>query len=189
VLRGLHEPELKRTVEGDLGVRWNADTLLELASRDDWLAGHAVDDEDELAGYVRKVVAFPATLPAGEVERAFDSVLATFAAQTAIARHCGRHREVMLPEGPVLVQEGKDLRRVDALLGTGGSVIEAHRPAGILRAALGTEDPFALVPSSPELLIDSDYVLYATGLLAESHPDAGVELARSSLQATAETEA
>ena len=88
-----------------------------------------------------------------------------------------------------LLQQGKDLRRVDAVLGTGGSVIAADSPAGILRAALGTDDPFVLVPSSPELLIDSDYVLYATGLLAQSHPDAGVELARRSLQARARTEA
>lgn len=184
VLRGLHEPELKRTVEGDLGVRWNAATILELAG-EAWFEGSGVHDQEELARWVSAVSATPSTLPAGDDERGFDALLATFAAQTAIARHCGRHREVMLAEGPVLVQEGKDLRRVDAVVGTGGSVVSAGDPAGILRAALVTDDPFALIPAAPRILIDSDYVLYAAGLLSKSHPDAGTELVRGSLEGAA----
>ncbi len=133
-------------------------------------------------GYVERITRAPETLPADDGDRTVDSLLATFAARTAIARHCGRHREVVLPEGPVLVQEGKDLRGVDAVLGTGGSVIAAEDPAGIVSRALAAEDPFSLVPSSPEVLIDADYALYAAGLLADRHPTAGVELARLSLQ-------
>jgi uncharacterized protein (TIGR01319 family) len=187
VLRGLREPELMRTVEGDLGVRWNAEAIMELAGAG-WMSARGVADTGEMDGYVRRVTAVPATLPADDSERCFDTLLATFAAQTAITRHCGRHREVMLPEGPVLVQEGKDLRRVSALLGTGGSVIAAAEPAAVLRDAVALDDPFALVPASPEVLIDVDYVLFATGLLAELHPDVGVELARSSLLDTATVE-
>jgi uncharacterized protein (TIGR01319 family) len=186
VLRGLYEPELKRTVEGDLGVRWNAETILELAGKG-WLERRHVEAQEELADYVARLTAAPATLPVNDRERGFDALLATFAAQTAVTRHCGRQREVMLPEGPVLVQEGKDLRRVAALIGTGGSVLAAEEPAGLMRAALATDDPFALVPSAPDVLIDADYVLYAAGLLAANHPDAGVELARGSLQAAAGT--
>lgn len=184
VLRGLREPPLIRTVEGDLGVRWNAETILELAG-ESFLTDHGAEDLDELRAYVDRIARAPATLPADERERQFDGLLATFAARTAIARHCGHHRQVMLPEGPVLVQEGKDLRRVEAVLGTGGSVIAAADPAAIVRDALASTDPFALVPESPDVLIDSDYVLYAAGLLADSHPDTGVELARRSLHQTA----
>ena len=185
VVRGLHEPDLKRTVEGDLGVRWNAETILQLAGSD-WFGDRGVDDPAALAAYVDRVSATPSILPNGENERVFDALLATFAAQTAIERHCGRQREVMLPEGPVLVQEGKDLRRLDAVLGTGGSVVSADDPVAIIEAALASDDPFALLPVAPRVLIDSDYALYATGLLAGHHPDAGVELARHSLhEATA----
>jgi uncharacterized protein (TIGR01319 family) len=184
VLRGLREPALIRTVEGDLGVRWNAETILELAG-EPFLADHGAADPGELRTYVDRIARAPSTLPADERERQFDALLATFAARTAIVRHCGHHRQVVLPEGPVLVQEGKDLRRVEAVLGTGGSVIAAAQPAAIVRDALAGSDPFALVPESPEVLIDSDYVLYAAGLLADSHPDTGVELARRSLHQTA----
>lgn len=187
VVRGLHEPDLKRTVEGDLGVRWNAETILMLAG-EDWFEQRGVDDQGALADYVHRVTATPSTLPSGETERSFDALLATFAAQTAIARHCGRQREVMLPEGPVLVQEGKDLRKLEVVLGTGGSVVSADDPAGILESALVSDDPFALLPSSARILIDTDYALYATGLLAGPHPDASIELARQSLhEATART--
>jgi uncharacterized protein (TIGR01319 family) len=181
VLRGLQEPELIRTVEGDLGVRWNARTIFDLAG-DAWLEHHCDEGVDGFLRYVKRVADKPATLPVGERERRFDALLATFAAQTAIARHCGRHRQVMLPEGPVLVQEGKDLRRVEVVVGTGGSVISAAEPAALMRDALVSEDPFALVPNAPDVLIDADYVLYAAGLLAQSHPDTGVELARRSLR-------
>jgi uncharacterized protein (TIGR01319 family) len=180
VLRGLHEPDLKRTVEGDLGVRWNAETILHLAG-DEWFEQRGVDDLAALGAYVDRVAATPSILPDGDHERAFDALLATYAAQTAIVRHCGRQREVMLPEGPVLVQDGKDLRKLDAVLGTGGSVVAADDPAAIIEAALSSDDPFALLPAAPRVLIDSDYALYATGLLAEAHPDASVELARNSL--------
>lgn len=179
VYRGLPEPDLKRTVEGDLGVRWNAETILELAG-DEWFAAQGFEDQRALTAYVGTVAATPSKLPADETESRFDGLLATFAAETAVRRHCGRHREVILPEGPVTVQEGKDLRGVAAVLGTGGSVITAPEPSELLAAALGSDDPFALVPSSAELLVDTDYALYATGLLAEAHPEVGAELARRS---------
>ncbi|MGH2761691.1 MAG: glutamate mutase L [Thermoleophilaceae bacterium] len=181
VLRGLPEPELTRTVGGDVGVRWNAETIAELAGPH-WFERHGVLDPEGLAEYVRRVAAAPATLPADETERFYDVLLATFAAQTAISRHCGIHREVTLPEGSVLVQEGKDLRGVDVVLGTGGSVVAAADPPAILRSALAEADPFALVPWSAELMVDADYVLYAAGLLAASHPDEGAELVRCSIE-------
>lgn len=187
VFRGLAEPDLKRTVEGDLGVRWNAETILELAGRG-WLDRHPVEDPAQLAEYVQRVAAAPELLPYTAQERGYDAMLATFAASTAIARHCGCQHEVRLAEGPVLVQEGKDLRSVEAVLGTGGSVISAEDPAAIVRAALAADDPFSLVPSSPEVLIDADYMLYAAGLLAPTRPEAGVELIRASVRAPAAAE-
>lgn len=184
VVRGLVEPALKRTVEGDLGVRWNAETILELAGSA-WFERRGVEDSAELERWVERIAAAPATLPATPEEQSYDGLLATFAAETGIARHCGRQREVVLPEGPVLVQEGKDLRRLDVVVGTGGSVVSADDPAALLTAALEPADPFALIPVDPTILVDSEYVLYATGLLAETHPEQSVDLAQQSFAAVA----
>lgn len=180
MLRGLPEPELKRTVEGDLGVRWNAATILDLAGPG-WFAERGAEDGEALAAYVAAVTATPSALPDGPLEAQLDELLATYAAQTGIRRHCGRHREVMLPTGPVTVQTGKDLRSVGTLVGTGGSVINAADPAAVLTGALASDDPMSLVPRDPAVLVDRDYVLYAVGLLAQSDPEAGTELARHAL--------
>ena len=180
IARGLPEPDLKRTVEGDLGVRWNAHTILEMAGLS-WFVGRGVGDAGNLAAYVERVVEQPSILPETAAERDYDRLLATFAGATGIRRHCGRHRERMLPEGPVLVQEGKDLRKVAVVIGTGGSLIQAVDPGSILAAATASPDPFELLPKHPRLLIDSRYALYAVGLLAGPHPDASVALARHSL--------
>ena len=180
ITRGLPEPDLKRTVEGDLGVRWNAATILEMAGPT-WFEARGISDTAALAAYVEKVGASPRTLPTTAAERDYDRLLATFAASTGIRRHCGRQRERMLPEGPVLVQEGKDLRKVAVVIGTGGSLIEAADPGSVLAEVTASIDPFELLPKNPRRLIDSRYVLYATGLLAGSHPEASVELARHSL--------
>jgi uncharacterized protein (TIGR01319 family) len=181
IQRGLVEPALKRTVEGDLGVRWNAGTILEQAG-DDFFVARGIDDVADLHRYVAAVGARPETLPATDSERDYDAALACFAAKTAIARHCGRQREVSLPTGTVLVQEGKDLTRVGTLLGTGGSLIAAADPAAILSPAITSDDPFALLPSAARCLVDRDYVLYTVGLLAESNGDVGIQLAEQSLE-------
>lgn len=181
VLHGLPEPELKRTVEGDLGVRWNAHTILELAGRawaDERLPGRG----DALAAWVERVVAEPSTLPADAREQELDAALAAFAARTGISRHCGRQRQVMLATGPVLVQEGKDLRRVRHLIGTGGSVVSSGFAHEILAAAVASSDPFSLVPSDPTVLVDADYALYAVGLLSPDSPDLAVALAQHALR-------
>ena len=178
VQRGLLPPDLHRTVEGDLGVRWNAETILELG--DGWFAERAAD-VDRLNAYVGRLASNPWALPESDEERHFDALLAAYAARTGILRHCGRQREVMLPEGPVLVQEGKDLRGVDLVIGTGGALITNDGAHGILDHALGNDDPFALVPSRAARAVDDEYLLYAVGLLAGDHPEAAMALAESSL--------
>jgi uncharacterized protein (TIGR01319 family) len=179
VQRGLLPPDLHRTVEGDLGVRWNAATILELGGG--WFAERVGDDARRLEAYVERLAGDPWVLPETDEQRQFDALLAAYAARTGILRHCGRQREVMLPEGPVLVQEGKDMRGVDLVIGTGGALIMNDGAHGILEHALGSDDPFALVPSAAPRVVDHEYLMYAVGLLAAEHHEAAAALAESSL--------
>jgi uncharacterized protein (TIGR01319 family) len=160
IRRGLVEPLLKRTVEGDLGVRYNARTILDLAGAAALGAG--------AERYIESLGAEPSRLPASAHERDLDAAMATFAARTALVRHAGRLHEVVLPTGPVMVQYGKDLRDVAATVFTGGSVINSPDPAALVRAVLEDHEPLALIPERPRTLLDRRYVLYATGLLAEA---------------------
>ena len=87
----------------------------------------------------------------------------------AIERHVGRREPYYASGGAIIVQSGKDLTEVPTLIGTGG--IFAHNPyadrilAGTAHAANGI-----LRPRRARVVLDRDYVLYAAGLLVESHP-------------------
>jgi uncharacterized protein (TIGR01319 family) len=158
VRRGFVEPDLKRTVEGDLGVRHNARTIVELSG----------SVEPELLRWVELLEADPARLPSSPAERELDLELAGYAMRTAVGRHAGTLKEVVLPTGPVLVQHGKDLRDVGTLLVTGGSAINAVDAQRLVRGALRGHDPLTLVPEEPRVLLDRAYGLYAGGLLVEA---------------------
>ena len=95
----------------------------------------------------------------------------------AARRHAGTIEKVYTATGPVTLQRGKDLSTVQALIGTGGPIAHAADPADILRAALADPtEPGALLPRRPRIFVDSEYLLYAVGLLAEAEPDAALAL-------------
>jgi len=165
---GLPEPRVKRTVEGDLGMRHSALGVAEAAGLDT-LAAQALAQD-------------PGRLPGTPGETAFDEALARAAVALAVRRHCGTVQTVYTPAGPVTVQHGKDLSRVQAVIGTGGVLAASRDPRAILRAALADpREPFALKPVAPRLMLDRDYLLYACGLLQGVEPQAALELALTHL--------
>ncbi len=165
---GLPEAYVKRTVEGDLGMRHNAAAIAEAAGDID-----AKGLEAWLAKIARDTGALPATLE----EQAAEQALAGAAIRIAMKRHAGSTTVVQTAAGPVVVQEGKDLTGIGALVGTGGALAHARDPAAILSAALADPDePTSLRPVSPVLYIDDGYMLYAVGLLAEVEPEVALNL-------------
>lgn len=179
--QGLPEPRVKRTVEGDLGMRHNAATVVEAAG----LAAIAADaglDLERARALVAAVCADVERLPGTAEEIAFDQALARAAVRIAVRRHCGTVQTAYTATGPVVVQHGKDLSRVDAVIGTGGALVASPDPAAVLRTALADPaEPLALKPRAPKLLLDRDYLLYACGLLQSVAPEPALELALSHL--------
>jgi uncharacterized protein (TIGR01319 family) len=153
-----------RTVEGDLGMRWSAATTAAAAEE----AGLRVPEDAVLRA------ADPAYLPRDDDDRAGDEAIATAAAALAMRRHVGRRRVVLSPEGRVVERTGKDLRAVQLLVGSGG-VLRAADPdtaRRILAAATGHDPAGWQLPEDPRIVVDTDYVLAAAGLLALSGDDA-----------------
>lgn len=183
VPRGLPEPLAKRTVEGDLGVRVSAQSVVRLAGlptlrRDLAQALHAPQaraDADRLA-------ADTAALPADDAQRHLDLALAGACVDVAVERHVGHVSLAYGSRGPVSLLHGKDLRTVRALVGTGGVFAHGTHPAEVLRAALARDDlPEALRPEAPSLWADSGYLMYAMGLLAAYDPALAFELLAGAL--------
>jgi uncharacterized protein (TIGR01319 family) len=173
---GLPEPYAKRTVEGDLGLFHNLDTLKAVAELEGAPDGRQrPKDFDELVAAMCR----ENSVPDGEEQTACHLLLSRAAVRSAVNRHVGSLKPVATPEGEVMVQRGKDLTQVPWVVGAGGPVSFSSDPAAVLSGALFEDDfPLLLKPRSPALLLDKEYVLFALGLLAQSEPVKALRLMR-----------
>jgi uncharacterized protein (TIGR01319 family) len=182
VTHGLPEPRVKRTVEGDLGMRHNAAAIVE-AIGPDAVARRSGLDAATIGRLLKAFAADVERLPATREEAAFDEALAWAAVRIAVERHAGSTRVMQTVQGPVVVQNGKDLSAVKTVIGTGGPLAHGATPASVLDAARADPArPMSLRPMVPRLLVDRDYMLYAAGLLAGVEPGAALALALDSLK-------
>ena len=171
----LPEPFVKRTVEGDLGVRHNMVHLVKLG-----IERKVLSKEDE--EFARRFSS-PAKLPETEEETLFDLKMAQIATEIAVERHVGKIELWHGTQGKTMIQSGKDLRNVDIVIGTGGPIVFALNPRPILMEALfSNKSPNLLKPVSPALYLDSGYILYAVGLLSECNPAAALKAAKTCIR-------
>jgi uncharacterized protein (TIGR01319 family) len=177
LLRGLPEPRVKRTVEGDLGLRVSA-TAASDALGAEALAEAVGTSAEALRREAEARVERPETLHEADP---FDRALAVAAVAEALHRHAGEIEPVPLRQG-MFLQVGKDLRGAATVIASGGVfAARADAPELIAAAVAAAGRRGRLVPEAPRLLIDRDYVLFAVGLLAPHHPEAAAGLALRSL--------
>lgn len=178
---GLVEPHAKRTVEGDLGMRLNAASIVETAGIDAIAADAGLAAAD-VAALLARIAGEVELLPARADERALDAALGRAALRIAMRRHAGTTETVYTANGPVQMQRGKDLTAVRHVIGTGGVVAAARDPSRMLAPVLADPaEPSSLRPREAALHVDRDYALYAAGLLAQAEPEAAFRLAMQGL--------
>ncbi len=177
VVKGLAEPYMKRTVEGDLGIRYNADTILEKAGKRKIVSTLAAMDGTlveriNLEATVANLSAHIDTVPQDDAGYCLDVGLACTAVELAMERHCGKIEEVYFPTGKARIQHGKDLGNIQTVIGTGGVFAYGRGPRRILEACCQNTEHFeSLRPQHPDFYIDEKYILFAVGLLAEIAPE------------------
>jgi uncharacterized protein (TIGR01319 family) len=182
ILKGLPEPFSKRTVEGDIGMRYSAAGVLEAAGAAR-LAELSGLDEDRVIAWTARLNAHPEDLPSTEEEERLDFALAAAAVETAVTRHAGTLEEIYTPAGPARLQTGKDLTGVENLVLTGGALIRNPRVEEIARRALYKRtNPASLRPRGSRIFIDRSYILAAMGLLAEEYPQAALSIMHKEIQ-------
>jgi uncharacterized protein (TIGR01319 family) len=165
---GLQEPYAKRTVEGDLGMFHNLDTLALLAE------GADIDMVPEEA---LRTLRSTLSIPDSDKQRDLQLMLSRLAVKTAVDRHVGRLETVWTHDGDVLVQRGKDLSNIEAIIGTGGPLAFSPDAKYVLGGALATPDsPGVLKPTKPSFYLDTQYIMFAAGLLAQSEPDKALRI-------------
>lgn len=186
VLQGLPEPYLKRTVEGDLGMRHNAAAILEAAGPDA-LATDAGLPTARVEQLVRQLQEDIGRLPGDAEEHTIDRALARAAVRIAVRRHAGSTETVYTVNGPVSVQRGKDLSELGSVIGTGGPLANGTDAMAMLAMALADPaEPLSLRPRHARLLLDRSYILYACGLLATVEPATALALALAHIKPVAE---
>ena len=182
VVRGLPEPYAKRTVEGDLGLRVSAVSLMEAVGKAK-LRDYIGLDELTLESDVHYRAKETSFVPQTVQSQAVDDGLAKAAVELSVERHVGSLREHYLPTGFCYIQEGKDLTGINHLIGTGGIFCHSAHSRQILQLALfDRSNPFLLRPQQPRLWIDPLYILWGMGLLAEIAPRTALRIMKNNLE-------
>ena len=177
ILKGLPEPYAKRTVEGDIGMRYSARGVVEGAGMAA-VCEASGRTEGEVRAWLEKIDRCPDVLAETGAERDADRALAALAIELGLLRHAGEIEQVFTPMGVAYQQTGKDLTRVRTIVLTGGALVHAENPEDILRRALAGDHPSSLMPREARAVVDRRYILFAMGLLSGTYR----ELARTLLK-------
>ncbi len=181
ITKGLPEPYLKRTVEGDIGMRYNLEGIIKNSCIND-IAEDCLLDQETVANYCSRAKKNVKTLPESSEELKVERSLAKIAVEIAIKRHAGFLNNVFTPMGELFVQTGKDLSDVSVIIGTGGAIVESDSPIDILKKiAFNPFDPFSLRPKNAKIFLDSKYILFAVGLLSEIDQNIALRIAKKYL--------
>ena len=185
VQQGLPEPYAKRTVEGDLGIRFNAGTLLERVGanefENEFRAGFPQFhiSAAQITRYIEQISQETARLPVQAWHDAVDAQLARVAVDLALERHVGKKERIVTREGEAWMYYGKDMSETRTIIGTGGVFMYNSNVRHILSVGgRGKASSQILRPKNPRVFIDSSYLLYAVGLLSQSCRDVAARLFR-----------
>lgn len=182
VIKGLEEPYAKRTVEGDLGMRYSALGVLKSLTKEEII----LINEDENVDMEKEL-----TFRNDHVEVVFnddhqskvDLIIGGICVDKAMGRHVGKMEEVYTPMGLVYNQTGKDLTKIEYVIGTGGILVNSKDPRKILSKVTGNKKTYLeLRPENPNYLLDKDYILASMGLLSEIEPLLALKIMKKHLK-------
>ena len=183
VYKGIPEPFAKRTVEGDIGMRYSIRGIVEAAGirRIASMAGLTEERAQQLITYLSENTD---RVPEGDGElTALDYALASCAVETAVARHAGTMEETYTLMGLTYVQSGKNLTHVKQIIVTGGSLIHTENTDKIARhAQYSSAQPASLRPKAADVWVDRTYILAAMGLLSAHYPNVALRIMKKELE-------
>ena len=184
IMKGLQEPFAKRTVEGDLGMRYSANALLSLVSDFEFRKYFEKDDKcnHNIAKSLERRKENVDFIPETKDEEEFDKAIAKICCDVSISRHVGHVEVVHTPLGNMYYQTGKDLSDIKYVIGTGGILINNSDAKNVLRSVnQKSNKKLELRPNNPSILIDRSYIMASMGLLSQKYPRNALELMKQYL--------
>ena len=183
VYKGLPEPYAKRTVEGDIGMRYSIQGIVDAAGPEQIseLSGLSKERIKQLVSDLKE---HTDKVSCGEDElEKLDFALASMATREAVTRHAGTIEETYTMMGQTFVQSGKNLTKVEQIVVTGGSLIHTKRTAEIAAHALYSPmQPASLRPRAADVWVDRTYILAAMGLLSSYYPQTALRIMKKELE-------
>lgn len=183
VYKGIPEPYAKRTVEGDIGMRYSANGIVDAVGEQQIckLAGLSSQRVRELLSYI---TTHTDVVPHGDGElEKLDFALASSAVLEAVRRHAGTMEQTYTMLGLTYVQSGKNLTKVKQMVVTGGSLIHTKHTGKIVRNALfDPMEPGSLRPKNVGVWVDRSYILAAMGLLSSYYPRTALRIMKKELE-------
>ncbi len=171
-IRVAPEPLSKRTVEGDLGVYYNVEKIIEASGG----ALGDLCDPESIRESIREAI------PINVEQRKKVLQLSQWAVNVALWRHAGEIRSTYGAYGPNELILGRDLTAVKVIVGTGGALTRLDGGMEILCSLWPDPKKNRLLPGNKtEVFLDSHYIMAAAGLLAKSYPDRALAIMRKSL--------
>ena len=182
VIKGLEEPYAKRTVEGDLGIRYSAVGVLKSLTTEELLLINEDENIDLEKELTYRSIHVDEVFNSGKDEKV-DLIIGGICVYKAMGRHVGKMEEVYTPMGLIYNQTGKDLTKIEYVLGTGGVLVNSKDPAKILSKVKGTNKTYLeLRPENPKYLLDADYIMASMGLLSEIDPLLALKIMKKHLK-------
>lgn len=182
-LKGLEEPYIKRTVEGDLGMSYSAMALYEATTLNKIRAYLGTKTSKiEIKDNFKFRELNPNFIATEKEDIIFNEMMAMICTEIATNRHSGVLECIYSPMGTIFTQSGKDLTDVKYIVGTGGIIANSDNPQKILELALyKEEDSLSLKPKYAKFLVDKEYIMSAMGLLAQDFPNIAFEIMKKYL--------
>ncbi len=183
LVKGLPEPFSKRTVEGDLGMRYSLNSLLEEINIE-VLSEEIGINQQQIRQWVQQCTVNPnAIADADSQELQIEEALAKKAVEIAVERHSGILESAYTPMGELFSITGKDLSEVPYVIGIGGAIINSIDPKRILEGALFNPRKYQFMkPRHPEYMLDARYIVASMGLLSTVDPESALQLLKKEIK-------
>ncbi|WP_455369520.1 methylaspartate mutase accessory protein GlmL [[Eubacterium] cellulosolvens] len=183
IKKGIKEEKIKRTVEGDLGVRINAPSLIQIAGIEQIQKLVKTRTKSDILKQAQLLARDTSHISNTKKDIDFDDVLTRLVVRLGVERHVGRINDIHTPSGKYFFQTGKDFESLKILIGTGGPIVYSRKTSIILNEAIRSkEKPHILKPRNPKKIIDNDYILWSMGLISRSYPDTALRMLKRSLK-------
>lgn len=170
---GLKEPFDKRTVEGDLGMRYSAVSLYESVGEDELKEYYDADYKTECKRRSEDIM----MVPKRKEDKNIDASIAKACVNHSVDRHVGKIRKEYSNGRYIYYQSGKDLSNFNTIIGTGGVLVHSENPKKILE--LSEKE---LYPKNSKYYLDKDYILSSMGLLATEDKETALDIMKKHIK-------